>query len=124
MTEKVVVRDLRALDALVAERLFGWELDPDRRYGMPPGYHDKRNRPRVRDYSSKIADGWTVVERMRSHGAMGYSVELVSFNPVGGWDAVFGIHSANHVSAPVAICLCALRSKGVDVELQEGVADG
>lgn len=123
MAEKVV-RDLRALDALVAERLFGWELDPDRRYGMPPGYHDKRNRPRVRDYSSRIADGWTVVERMeraKYTWMMDGNHGLVGMHFLDGGRLV---GSGHHGTAPCAISLAALRAEGVDVELQEGVADG
>jgi uncharacterized protein YecE (DUF72 family) len=66
-----------------------------------------------RAYSSDLNCAWEVVERMNSeHDAF----HVVRKN--GHWVAAFADYPEAHSrSAPVAICLAALRARGIDVEL-------
>jgi len=135
----------RKLDALVAEKVMGWVLvnyhDPDAK----PDYEDAANNDgwvwdgRGGDAeahqwhpSTDIAEAWEVVEKMKE------LFPLVVLRD-GGWRCALTIgsefsvpmvdenlrayaHRRPHVAvhgcptAPIAICLAALKSKGVDTQ--------
>lgn len=63
-----------ALDAEIAQRVFGWKrIRPTMSYeggtvGDPPGEHLSRELPR---YSQDIAAAWAVVEHVADHAAPG-----------------------------------------------------
>lgn len=123
VAEKVVVRSLRELDALVAEHVMGI-------YPLVA--------TAWANYSTSIADAWQVVEHIRnltddsgyllwiknSPGG-NYKVEIVAFvrRPLYKeiMEKPFGDVIA--ATAPIAICLAALRSKGIDVQLELSDAD-
>jgi hypothetical protein len=77
-------------------------------------------------YSEHIAGAWQVVERMRENGvllrieprASCYIVKAVTWNVTQDCEELIA-HSAQD-TAPLAICLAALKAVGVEVEL-EGV---
>ena len=129
----------RELDAAVAEMVFGWRWiheDGEQPYAVPylvgpgssvyyPTVHAKfPNVPKsggdLLNYSTDIAAAWEVVEKMRTNGwffSLADSIELPDFiarfttcPPVG---SPIPDHSAMNVSAPLAICLAALRAVGV-----------
>ena len=83
-------------------------------------------------YSSNIAAAWEVVEKMRTNGwffSLADSIELPDFiarfttcPPVG---SPIPDHSAMNVSAPLAICLAALRAVGVsEQEIEAAMGEG
>lgn len=134
MSGTVRVESYRALDALVAERVMGWPAvsgDYPLRGVKAKGYIWEGRIERIdstRGFvpSRRIADSWEVVERlaqMQAEGHAGptrlhclaacsgyrYSVEFCSdFGVIGPVKAA---------TAPLAICLAALRAKGVEVDL-------
>lgn len=112
------------LDRLIAEKVMGWTqvaTDGVSSYGTPPedqlrerdGHGTGEGHFHVPYYSTSIADAWRVVESMAKEG----------FEPSldfegGRWKVcVFeeGYIIAGYAaeSAPLAICLCALKAKGV-----------
>lgn len=122
----------RALDALIAEHLFGYTraiapADARGEHGgceylrppiMPDGYQLPRRGAIAFDfmvprYSATIANAWPVVERMRERGE---HLQLHVFpNRVRG-SAQFGSTAyAHRESMPEAICAAALLALGVEV---------
>lgn len=90
--------DLRKIDALVDEHVMGWGC-----YIVP-------------NYSSDITAAWEVVEKME-----GEWFNLSAASPKG-WYAAFGSpdnESTYGDTAPLAICLAALKTKGIDIKAQE-----
>lgn len=88
----------RELDALVAEKIFGWSKS------------DLEINEDISHFSTDIAAAWEVVERLRSRG---YRFEVRS-QPQGFW-VYFGEEmSAEAPTAPHAICLAALKAVGHD----------
>ena len=96
----------REIDALVAEHVMGND---------------------VRPYSTVIQAAWSVVEKMRAE-KFGFKLECgeTNWNERSTWFAGFGKRlnpvecEAKYVdtieTAPMSICLAALRAKGVEVE--------
>jgi hypothetical protein len=115
---------VRELDALVAEKVFGWQrceaqLHPtDNRMIRGVGYcppnwgTGERDVDVVPDYSTDIAAAWQVVEKMRG--------VIVSINPpndahddewcVEWFDGVHTLDAACAATAPLAICRAALNA--------------
>lgn len=123
----------RELDTLVAEKLMGWELADlsHHNYGTivvagPPGA--TLSPGSIPCYSTDIGATWEVVEKLRADEyevdirvcystphkcAHPWSVYIVE----SGVDKPFGRASTCHAeSAPLAICLAALKVKGIEVE--------
>jgi hypothetical protein len=137
---KIVVKSLRELDALVAERVMRWKLHtqftPPRWSvpGAPPQFNMPTECP---PYSTDIAAAWEVVEALEGktileldeHGAF-RSRENGGFQLQGpyirsqwraGWlerDHEYYLAEEVAATAPLAICLAALKAVGVEVELQ------
>ena|SRR5258706_9749470 len=119
----------REIDALVAEKLMGWKkypanspenkMDFDQWVG-----EDQRVVPQTEPppYSTNISDAWIVVEKMKKDWLI-----LIDNDKSGKWDAFFkhmtaedkSYTSFNQESAPMAICLAALKSFGVTIEEKE-----
>jgi len=106
----------RKLDALVAEKVMGYQGYPDlepphmiRRYG-------RDDRIPLPCFSADIAVAWRVVEKMISIGYKCVSVDYVGiwrcFMTRGG----FGKPPVEAATAPLAICLAALEAVGEEVE--------
>jgi len=126
----------REIDALVAEKVMGWTLEryeDGRPAKTPADYADAANndgwswhgQPGDSEAytwkpSTDIAAAWQVVEKMRAEG---WSVQLRSnvYDPFWDCDAVRGYastgikHSGTAIEPARAICLAALRAKGIEV---------
>jgi hypothetical protein len=103
----------RELDALVAEKVMGWKVRPDRYPVDATG----QSQFRVPEYSTDIAAAWRVVEQMRQ---VGWFVQIHDHTT--SWEVALGrpewvtsdlyqarvMPSASSVTAPHAICLAAL----------------
>ncbi|EZP77579.1 hypothetical protein H839_08099 [Parageobacillus genomosp. 1] len=114
--------NLREIDRLVAEKVMGWEPEEIEGSAYLSGYvlYKREEPPHIPDYqfkpSTNVADAWKVVEKLREKElyvdidtfAEHYDVRVVSGpNEVG--------HSLSE-TAPLAICLAALKAAGVEVE--------
>lgn len=65
-----------------------------------------------RPYSTDLKAAWELVEKLSASGALKVWIES------GRWAAAFGEHPPEHGrSASLAICLAALRARGIEVEL-------
>lgn len=102
----------RELDALVADKIMGLKV-----YGQ---FHenDRGVRIHVPRYSTNIEDAWKVVEKMENT----HRFSLHRTVKENGWQVIFwDIETDAHRSlvaetAPLAICLAALRCKGIDID--------
>lgn len=121
----------RELDALMAEYVMGWNWG-DTGKGleglMPPDKHSTFILTLTFDssglwggmphYSTNIADAWKVVEKMENT----HRFSLHRTVKENGWQVIFwDIETDAHRSlvaetAPLAICLAALRCKGIDID--------
>ena len=91
--EPVVVKSLEALDALVDKHVFGWE------FTEPTAF-----------YSTDIAAAWEVVEEL--------DLSMYPLACTVGWRFEFDRNEgAEAETAPLAICLAALKAKGINVTL-------
>lgn len=106
--------DLRKLDALVAEKVMGWKDVNLNGTGIPPhlkepylGQHD-----RYENYSTDIAAAWDVVNMFDSFELKGnfYGVKATLSDYKNDKFA-----EVTALSGPMAICLAALKAKGIDV---------
>jgi hypothetical protein len=122
----------RELDALVAEKVMGWTVDPIyRMYTGSVVRHAAGHNLETRfNPSTDITAAWEVVEKMRALGLwveinLGYEFDGPSIDCIiGEYGAAGGIieglrHGEKQWSeeadtAPLAICLAALKAKGVD----------
>jgi hypothetical protein len=101
----------REIDALVAEHVFGFR---------PPRAKDLRFMPMR--YSADITEAWRVVERMlESPSTSGgpWMLHNMRSCKLGRWSVQFCSdfgysQSAEADSAPMAICLAALKAHGID----------
>ncbi len=114
--------DPRRIDALVAEHVMGWtnNRDDPTKSGMW-GINDWLDEttpvlmPDFPSYSTDIAAAWEVLEEL-------IPKYLLSLSWVDGWEVSHyeaneqvTYHLAEDASAPLAICLAALKAKGVSV---------
>lgn len=124
--------NLRKIDALVAEHVMGWEgvkyLALDNGHKIIQGFHPDLEI--VPHYSSDIAAAWSVVEKMAGddlmpdeqrfsctvgHGSSGVTWATFERRVYAGEPDEF--HHEGPV--PLAICLAALKAKGVDPVSEE-----
>lgn len=101
---------LRTIDALVAEKVIGWTVKPGQigtSHSVKGHFISPVDVPR---YSTEIAAAWEVVERF-----LPMQLEFT----IGKWEcwsyAGEKLCSAEAGTAPLAICLAALKSVGVEV---------
>lgn len=120
---------LRKIDALVAEKIMGYEYDPTNKYMAPKNYRHPVHGTRVFDdelpkYCTDIKQAWEVVvkvasenftepEVIRIYGPLtdGYKATVIWEHHDGPIETVSVIAD----TAPMAICLVALASKGIKV---------
>ena len=115
------------LDLLIAEKVMGLTVMPGSEEGKTVGdyigplyFSNNRWKP-LDHYSTDISAAWEVVEKMKED----YMVRLQT-NILGDWECYFTapmesetIHYAGiSKSAPHAICLAALRVKGIEYETE------
>lgn len=119
----------REIDALIAEKVMGWQnsnsLDVEDRTYTKDGEHVMY----VDDFrpTESISDAWIVVERFAKDGKS-LRVEYNSnFNewicsnqsdesiPLNGWSFEDELFSQYQATAPLAICLVALKAVGITV---------
>lgn len=93
----------RELDALIAEKVMGFWDTHAAQYGETP----------VPPYSTDIAAAWQVTEKFEGVNVLthknGWQVQLVPRNSKLAYD----VHIANGTTAAHAICLAALKAKGI-----------
>ena len=118
--------DTREIDRLVSEKVMGLSVLPiyDDVPPRPITGYEIHTAPgqyaRLPHYSIDIAAAWEVVEKMKADG---WAVNIYSGNGSQCWEAEFGHPSDRSQDAgsetsplPLAICLAALRVKGVEVD--------
>lgn len=123
----------RELDALIAEKVMGWEnvhKHGSRLVGIPPtqpGIPVCLAGGEIPPYSTDIAAAWEVVEKLQKdnpfwktsnyEGWMNFNLGPTTGNDGFGWYANFGDSNtiAYGKTAPHAICLAALKALGVEV---------
>ena len=109
------------LDALVAEKVIGWQWNVDRSAFFPPGLHPMSNifGHKVPQYSENIAEAWLVVEKLVKSGFhflllksadSGRSIATFYLGPEDRSDT-----SKSADEAPHAICLAALEALRYEV---------
>lgn len=113
----------RALDALVAEKIFGASkfryIDvvngkEKETFGEFPG-DSIRGVRRVPYFSTSIADAWLVVEKVDNRNAVAKKMGVLTMGLSrydNGYTARFFNSGATADTAPLAICLAALRAVG------------
>lgn len=83
MSSRLPLNATRSLDASIAEKLIGWQnvrlvrvgkQEQDWLGAQCAGCYDER----IPDYSTKIADAWTVIERLESKGLL---IRLIKREP-------------------------------------------
>jgi hypothetical protein len=104
----------RNIDALVAEHVMGWWLakDEDGEWCFMDGADFVCFNFDVPHYSTDIAAAWEVVEKM---GHVGLNWDDTTNSPAR-WQCIMERGEYYADTAPMAICLAALKAKGVDVE--------
>jgi hypothetical protein len=111
MPNSIIIRSLRELDALVAEKVFGWtDVVADLESGIPAGWDRRWD---LYHYSSNIGAAWGIIEKFAEES------QTASLQSVGSrWIAQLDNSARAAATAPLAICLAALKNEGIDIELQ------
>lgn len=116
---------MREIDALIAEKVMGCSvvkvdgllMCDCSKYPL----HDVGNNNELRAYSTSIAHAFEVVEKMGSNNSINlswrpYSGPANAFQKKDGmWNCTVGLYEVAALTAPMAICLAALRALGVGV---------
>jgi len=114
MGEALEKLNLRKINALVAEHVLEIPVEDHgfSRFTVKVG----SSKLAVPPYSTDIAAAWDVVEKLK--GDEGVALNSGDFPDYGeGWHCMFDYpHSAYADTAPLAICLAALKSRGVLLE--------
>jgi hypothetical protein len=104
----------RELDALIAEKVMGTNVFDFK--GLP-SYWDANIRRDIPHYSTNIADAWLVVEKLVKQC---YQFGLANESDGKYFCSLFfdgaGTFEESAETAPLAICLAALKACGVEVE--------
>ena len=120
----------REIDALVAEKVMGWSqvyindypIANAPEYLYPPSDFAPEEPEIVPHYSIDISAAWQVVEKMIDNESLDFpDFKLENY---GFWRALFfdAVQNREHgmdeaMTAPMAICLAALKAKGIEIEL-------
>jgi virulence-associated protein VagC len=109
--------NLREIDRLVAEKVMGWK-DAFEVWGLDDVWITDEGEKRIFNPTTEIADAWQVVEKL-TYGKTDFETyfELQLFYMH--YYAKFRKHEAKAETAPLAICLAALKAVGVEVEGEE-----
>ncbi len=109
----------RALDALIAEKVMGWELVTESEFGVcwkipqTDGRFGFLSDESALPYSTEMMAAWQVVERLSD--AHGFFLGHHSTPGRPAWCCRFGANTplTEGDSAPIVICIAALRVVGV-----------
>ena len=118
----MIIKTLRELDALIAEKVMGWKFIKKHSWLRPNGVKHI-----LHPFSRSFENAWAVVEKMQSFG---YTFEIcdygdtkeygVEFHKYVGGDIEWERYSVANKDVKIAICLAALKAKGIEVELNLG----
>lgn len=102
--------NLRKLDALVATHIMDLGPTEEKVWRGRKDYYLKSDTAfvAVPMYTRTIGAAWDVVEKLRDDD---FSLEENGTH----WKVSFGVHWAGSISVTQAICIAALRAKGIDV---------
>lgn len=103
--------DLRKIDALVSEHVMGLPLQKDEKRG----WVNSRGKY-IPHYSSDIVAAWDALEMLRNDG---HTIEILGGYGQDTWLVKIDNEFKSHPdagSAPLAICLAALKAKGIKWE--------
>lgn len=105
----------RELDTLVAEKVMGWTYRtfPDGACPLVKHWYCGEQYMLMQPFSTSIASAWQVVEKLKANGNNVW-VEWAGTVWVCGTTSVFPDIEAD--TAPLAICLAALKACGVEME--------
>lgn len=102
----------RKIDALIAEHVMGFKIYEDHTMNKPC-VDTLFNIP---NYSTDISAAWGVVEKVGCIRAGESTVDCFSLNHwPEGYEVEWGFEPVTAKTAPMAICLAALKAKGVEV---------
>ncbi len=107
--------DLRKIDSLIAEKVMGWKLEEGDTFDYWVFEKDGRKGSiidRIWKPTKDIADAWEVVEKIRPLGLFKLTESIE-----GSWWAEIQEYRVYNESAPLAICLAALKAVGVEVDV-------
>lgn len=119
--------DLRKIDSLVAEKVMGWRLDETNFIDYWVGEHDGRGGDWAIAHmwkpTTNIQDAWEVVKKLNEKFTVdirdtlndGAECYLYEFHEE--TESLFLYTAADGETAPLAICLAALKAVGVEVEV-------
>lgn len=115
--------DTDAINRMVAEKIFGWTWSRD--HATPcwrvspedPYFREYDLSRHVPEFATSIADAWPVVEKMRERGGNLFCLTLMCPESDGQrWLCVaHDASSGSAPTAPLAICLAALKAVGCEV---------
>lgn len=117
--------ELRRIDALVAEKVFKFDIAYYEKYQgsdysgplidlpYPQGYSICPH------YTISIADAWTIVEKLVDHDPV--ICQWYYEDDTWEWSCSFEDDSAKASTVPLAICLAAL--KAVDIDIDKALVD-
>ena len=108
--------DNRAIDAAIAEHVMGHKVITNG-LGMKLMYPDKvHSLQEVPSYSTDIAAAWQVVEKLGQMDVECYTNQDGSLFYNASTGGGFNINFSEAPTAPMSICLAALKAKGVEVD--------
>lgn len=125
--------DPRRIDALIAEHVFGWEISTrtnkvwsDGRNNIDEGYlefeglrgcpPDKTVDRPIRHYSTDLDAAWEVVEKLEDYDPVILQCGVPDTPKGWLWSCDFEGTSAEHENVATAICLAALKAKGIEID--------
>jgi hypothetical protein len=117
----------REIDVSVAEKVMGWTVNrADGRHWHTIAAHVGAENPGLLVGLDCIEDAWKVVEKMSRKGYTvdvracfdGYAVNMVPHDLSG--DGMTRIVQVGDDTAPMAICIAALKAHGITPEKQSG----
>ena len=105
----------REIDALIAEKVMGIDVHTKEEKGWETVYIDKKDWTSIKKYSTDIAAAWEVVEELIKDGIFLMSGDKSTVHVYFGRNGP-NCNKTGADTAFLAICLAALKAKGVDVE--------
>lgn len=104
--------DNHEIDKLVAEKVLGWTKPPGTSVLKPMWVAPPMGTvyPELPKFSESIQDAWLIVEKLKEKYLFRLTQSLE-----GKWWADFNDKRVYHDSAPMSICMAALKAVGVDV---------
>lgn len=111
--------DLRKLDVLIGQHIFGFTIVDDKMLGRVDKFISKNGAIiALPQYSKHIASAWDVVEKIKARNSEIFCLNFYYEKWHCGFERLHHDYIENEVSnesAPLAICLAALKAKNIDV---------